>query len=643
MADKKNANTNQAAEQNDGNKPIVFRKTGLKCGDVNTLYIYRPSVIIDSHMHIQSGNCATLPFLWGVTPVLGSFKTRRAFIEGAGKGIGHVADVVMLKPVVGQARKAAGAQPNENDGYYRKNALLQSVAQQEKTTLQIGEDFSSIDGKNGKMNQTLAFFKQEAQYKGLSHLVFSCMVMTMDMEYAHINGYFGIKVYNGVYADANISKKPIHYWYPRHGFWQNRGDAYVRVDQNRPTLPEKGLFKKDYEKYMETVKTEGIIGRYYTKGHVEQRISIDALPCQVHDSETDLYETWKTQLDFTEETVLKTPLRLLPMFHYDPRRWQFHERRNKEAFDKVRSGGLYLGFKMYTAQGYRPWDVRRLPILEDFYAECCERRIPILNHCTPSGAPTFDMDEYYFFVHPNDTDEDQREKEAVSKQVEAKNQQIALRENGGAPLNFTDEIKKTYFREKFIAPDAWRQVLDKTVRGTKLRDLHLCLAHFGGNTSLGRKWGMQIIELMKDYPNVYADISSSFANKKFRKYFIEEVMKGPDADRIKDRILFGSDWYLTLLDGVDYVEYCQKAKEELDASDTSLWPKFTQYNPYRFYRLGDENQIGRIAESIIAIRATEEMKKICPKLEPEKMELIRKEAAWIRQANVDFGICGETQ
>jgi hypothetical protein len=151
---------------------------------------------------------------------------------------------------------------------------------------------------------------------------------------------------------------------------------------------------------------------------------------------------------------------------------------------------------------------------------------------------------------------------------------------------------------------------------------------------------MQIIELMKDYPNVYADISSSFANKKFRKYFIETVLKGPDADRIKDRILFGTDWYLTLLGGVNYVEYCQKAKEELDASDTSLWPRFTQYNPYRFYRLGDEDQIGRIAnaKSIIALSQTEEMSLILKPLENDQIKKIRKDAAWVRQANDGFGI-----
>jgi predicted TIM-barrel fold metal-dependent hydrolase len=633
MADKKIEDTNQAAKQNDANGPIVFRKTGLECGDENIITIHRPSVIIDSHMHIQSGNSATLPFLWGATPVIGVLKRKRAFIEGAGKAVGHAVDIAMLKPVVGKIRKAVGAQPNEDGGYYRKNALLKAVPQQEKQTDIIGDDFVV------KMNQAYALMKQDQQYKGLSHLVFLSVVMTMDMEYAHVNGYFGIKVYNGVYATADISKKPVHYWYPRHGFWQQRGEAYERTDTRHPHLPEKGFLKPEYEQYKETVKAEGIIGRYYDKGHVKH-IKVKALPCQVDDTETDLYEPWVKQLKYTELAALKYPLKLLPMFHYDPRRWQF--KGNAVPFSMVEGasqegelGGLCLGFKMYTAQGYRPWDVKRLPILKDFYAECCRKRIPVLNHCTPAGAPTFDQDEYYYFTHPNDTDEDSLRKEAVSQKVKASHPQIALQENHGFPPDYSQEIAQTYFHEQFVAPDAWRQVLDK------YENLHLCLAHFGGNTELGREWGMQIVELMKTFPNVYADISSSFANKKFRKYFINDVLKGPDAGRIKDRILFGTDWYLTLLDGVNYVEFCQKAKEELDASDTSLWPRFTMHNPYRFYRLGDDDQIGRIAESIIARRKTKEIRDELGRIKQKRIYGIRKEAAWIRQVNNPYVVFEE--
>ena len=125
--------------------------------------------------------------------------------------------------------------------------------------------------------------------------------------------------------------------------------------------------------------------------------SYNSIPVLLPHTETDLYEHWRKQLQHTEHAVLSTPLKLLPMFHYDPRRWQLHG--NDEPMSKVGGNGIYLGFKMYTAQGYRPWDPW-LPVLEDFYARCCKGRIPIMNHCTPEGAATFERERYRDFQHP---------------------------------------------------------------------------------------------------------------------------------------------------------------------------------------------------------------------------------------------------
>ena len=323
------------------------------------------------------------------------------------------------------------------------------------------------------------------------------------------------------------------------------------------------------------------------------------------------------------------------MFHYDPRRWQL--KGNTDVFKQVDKDALYLGFKMYTAQGYRPWDPR-LPILEDFYARCCKRRTPIMNHCTPDGAPSFDREEYFDFVHPNDTAVDQKQKDANERNAPPIH--LGGDEYMDNPHNNPFKMLE-YFNEQFVSPDAWRQVLDKTVNGVPLYNLHLCLAHFGGDTDLGRKWGKQIIEMIKEkkYPNLYSDISSSFASASFRDYF-REILQGSDGEHLKDHILFGTDWYLTLLDGVNYVEYCKKAKSALDNFDTSLWHRFTQYNPYKFYRL--DEQIDRIAGNIITRRRDEDMKEILKPLEKDKIDQIYKEAAYIRQANKSYVIYEET-
>ena len=581
-------------------------------------------------MHIQSGNCAPLPFLWDRTPVLGSFKLQRATIEKTGQALFTLTDLVLLKPAVGEVRELLGSEPNENAGHYRKGGVRQMVKESHNKTFEVGADFIS------KRNQVFEeVFEKDEQYKDLSHLVFIGVVMTMDMEYAHIDGYFGIKVYNAIYADEDMTKKPIHYWYPRHGFWKRRGDCYELVDVKEFLLPEKGQTQKQFDNYRKTVNDQGITGAYHDLQGNEKIMSIKAGPCLVADEETVRYEPWAKQVQHTERVVLANPLRLLPMYHYDPRRWQL--RGNSDVFKQVDKDGLYLGFKMYTAQGYRPWDPR-LPILEDFYAGCCERRTPIMNHCTPDGAPSFDREEYFDFVHPNDTAVDQKQKDANDRNAPPIH--LGGDEYMDNPRNNSFKMLE-YFNEQFVSPDAWRQVLDKTVNGVPLCNLHLCLAHFGGDTDLGRKWGKQIIEMIKEkkYPNLYSDISSSFASASFRDYF-REILQGPDGKHLKDSILFGTDWYLTLLDGVNYVEYCKEAKSALDKFDTSLWPRFTQYNPYRFYRL--DEQIDRIAGNIIARRQANKLNKVLKPLEKNKIHEICKESAYIKQANKSFIIYEET-
>jgi hypothetical protein len=304
-------------------------------------------------------------------------------------------------------------------------------------------------------------------------------------------------------------------------------------------------------------------------------------------------------------------MKLFPMFHYDPRRWQVADGGKKAfPFDQVSGSGLYLGFKMYTAQGYRPWDVERLPILKEFYRRCSADHIPILNHCTPEGAYTSDREEYYKFTHPSDT---------------------PTKRSGGA---------EDYFNDNFVSPNAWKKVLDQEVNGRDLNDLWLCLAHFGGNTTKGREWSKDIIELVKNYDNVYADISSSFADEEFREYFKKEIYKDNSAEfreEIREKILFGTDWYMTLMDKVEYKEYCEKAKKFLDDIDSSLWIRFTQANPYNFYRLNEDKQIGRIARNIEAQRKDEDIIKALKKpIEQAEIDKIKKDAAYIMAANQPF-------
>ncbi len=255
--------------------------------------------------------------------------------------------------------------------------------------------------------------------------------------------------------------------------------------------------------------------------------------------------------------------------------------------------------------------------MKEFYARCETERVPVMNHCTPKGAPTFDRDQYLKFAHPMDGSDFRL------KKLEA----------GG------DALK--YFNDNFVSPKAWEKVLERHPT------LRICLAHFGGGTDLGLQWFNDIVALMKEYPYVYADISSSMADPKYKEKFkahfkdcYEKEMKTPGSI-IRKRILFGTDWYMTLLDGVDYPEYFNTTRNFLDEFDNDLWFQMTQVNPYDFYRL--KEQIERIAQNIcekrkqeIVITTKVKNQKVQKKLRPliqKEIDVILYEAAYIRIAN----------
>ena len=82
-------------------------------------------------------------------------------------------------------------------------------------------------------------------------------------------------------------------------------------------------------------------------------------------------------------------------------------------------------------------------------------------------------------------------------------------------------------------------------------NLKICLSHFGGdvewenylqNAFLVKEdnWFYLICELLRNYDNIYADISFTLNNPKFWP-LLKVLIKNPDT---KKKILFGTDFYL---------------------------------------------------------------------------------------------------
>lgn len=203
----------------------------------------------------------------------------------------------------------------------------------------------------------------------------------------------------------------------------------------------------------------------------------------------------------------------------------------------------------------------------------------------------------------------------------------------------TEETPLSYFQDHYIHPKNWVPVLKNCPR------LRLCLAHFGGQEGWGadftgtevgcdgkKGWVPTIVDMMWRNEHVYADLS--YHDLQFLpEYWLDlpdgegiqptfpksaggytraakrlaAFLKANIASPILKKILFGTDWYMTILQKgalsdmvlareseITYKEYCTSSKTFLDEVNPRLWPLFTFVNPLRFLGLLDDDGPARI-------------------------------------------------
>ena len=148
-----------------------------------------------------------------------------------------------------------------------------------------------------------------------------------------------------------------------------------------------------------------------------------------------------------------------------------------------------------------------------------------------------------------------------------------------------------YFWTDYVHPRAWREVL---VRFPKLR---LCLAHFGGEEwerGLDSDWITEIIALTKEYDNVYTDFSCWDLDNAEETF--AHVRTAEQHAHVRKKILFGTDWYMTLLalNGRSYKKFCEEFWEFFEGlpEGMKLWERFSFVNPFTFYGIFDKTANG---------------------------------------------------
>ncbi len=595
-------------------------------------------IAFDSHMHFMSGHCTPMPLLWNQIP--GKPQIRRSRLEIAGGwALRYTVGKLPIPMVAG---------------------TIKGTWTQRQSTLAIAD--MGIAQNDAIYKKTYA--KDLVRTKG-RELYTPMIAMPMDMAYAHIDGYKGEPIYHltsyrkyfmmdVTLPDGTPTQEKVLIWPDE--ICQGRDDllseAKVRKKYpNKPIATEKNK-KARREGYYYFWSRDCVLddediawlSTYDAAKEFKKRT-----PVWLPDQERDLFEDWAAQKEATLTAAIKHPLRYMPMYHYEPRRWsaldypgQYQEmktgatppdeaEKTDPPYDEPRNWdepffdiatpvkpGTFVGFKMYTALGYKPLDPKLSKTLTAFYKRCEKDGIPVLCHCSPSGMYSHDRTFYF----------DRELRPFRERYMTHKRGWIKFwkkYENFDSVMGFYDE---------FVRPSAWESQVLSTYKKLKL-----CLAHFGGGSSEWKDWsddthnkrravimddpdGMtpispeqeekfiagwyqdeaakpavgnpkrwirEIVDMMATYENFYTDISYHYVkdHKKQLKWLIKTY------PHIKERIMFGTDWYMTELEDCTIHEFVHNAKKALDEitkdleTETGikddLWLKFSRINPMKFY------------------------------------------------------------
>lgn len=259
-----------------------------------------------------------------------------------------------------------------------------------------------------------------------------------------------------------------------------------------------------------------------------------------------------TQIMEIEEIKRQYPSRLIPFLGIDPRMGNANYLLNfvKNYFAPAANISRgFAGIKLYPSLGFFPFD----PRLQQVYAFAEEHGIPIQAHCTKHGAfyagkkLPLELLSLDSFNPTNPTAKRHLQPQYVNM----------------AKLKLKDSC------DNYLDPVNYLDVLEKFPK------LKLCFAHFGGDDDIQQlikkpqpvptrdiaekgftpetSWHNIILFIMKEYKNVYADISYTLYNKNIwqvlNSLLAGQISIAKDEQQfestIPNRILFGTDYFMT--------------------------------------------------------------------------------------------------
>lgn len=284
------------------------------------------------------------------------------------------------------------------------------------------------------------------------------------------------------------------------------------------------------------------------------------------------------------EVAKRYPNNVFPFLGVDPRRQGILN----IVKESVSRNGPFYGVKLYTPIGFSPTD----PILfggpdqkDCVYRYCESNGIPITVHCSPGGFGTLSgsvpVDGLVQFG------------EGVQLSVDGFKGTVD--NEGLAEVIGTVNFSTSIYDEMNVAvaersralnhPHIWRRVLNAYPR------LYLNLAHFGGQeeaTAYAQEiesgveadpipWTKHIVAIMESFENVYSDLAC-FANGTDLQLFKDQVYDRVLPDRLKARVLYGSDFNILMLFEVSVADYL----DDFQRIFGSAFDAISIDNPQRF-------------------------------------------------------------
>jgi predicted TIM-barrel fold metal-dependent hydrolase len=331
-------------------------------------------------------------------------------------------------------------------------------------------------------------------------------------------------------------------------------------------LDENGEIKQNWFDYLEFLRIAMLPSIAKVTDEVMGQMGDDdalvALAMDITDG-TDDGKLYAKQLKAMSNAVQAYPGRLFPFVMVNPIRKDYAQTM-RNAIEKKG----FWGVKLYLSLGYDVFSDEMAVV----YEYCQKKDIPILSHCTDEG------------------------------------------------------FRRDLPSGQLASPDKWMDVFKDFPR------LKVCFGHFGADNALIRdnidpkSWTGMILQLMKQHPNVYADISyhtdamigaDKIDKKTARKNYERNIKDLLKQQPFKKRLLFGTDFWLVraVTKDSDYWSFYKKMFTE------AQFKSLTQTNPENYLGLpGAEQPSAELIECHLSFFKSKQFK------------VRRKPAKWLSDA-----------